>query len=137
MTGRLPPRGIRQNNPGNLRPASHKWVGELPAKDGYCVFDTPENGLRAAAKNLVNQQRFHKLRTIRGIISKYAPPSENDTEAYVDAVSARLGVDDEAELDMEKPDTLKKFLKAVVHHENGMMPYGDDLLDAAVRRALA
>lgn len=129
--------GIRSNNPGNLRPGNHKWVGELAPVNNYCRFDTPENGIRAAAKNLVNQQRFHSLRTVHQIISKYAPPSENDTESYIASVCKRLSVDRDTVLDLEKPDALRQFLIAVFWHENGQMPYDDDLIDRAVKRALA
>ena len=55
----------------------------------FCVFDTPEHGLRALAKDLVNQQRIHNLATVDQIISKYAPPADaNDTAAYIAAISA-------------------------------------------------
>ncbi len=48
------PIGIANNNPTNLRPLpSGQWIGQTGVKAGFCVFDTPEHGIRAAARNLI------------------------------------------------------------------------------------
>lgn len=139
----MTPLGVRHNNPGNLRPGPHPWVGELePDYRGYCVFDTPENGIRAAMVNLVNQQRLHSLRTVRAIVEKYAPPQDNnDTEEYVKDVCRALNVKDDQELDLEDKTTLLRFVLAIFKHENGAPPsgqwYSTDVLARALRRALA
>ena len=75
------PRGIRNNNPGNIRWGSD-WKGLK--KDGkqqdpsFCIFETPEYGIRALAKLLRNYQRLYGLNTPYRIISRYAPPTENE-----------------------------------------------------------
>lgn len=82
------PRGIRNNNPGNIRWGSD-WKGLK--KDGkqqdpsFCVFETPEYGIRALAKLLQNYQLLYGLNTPRKIINRYAPPTENETVSYIDS----------------------------------------------------
>ncbi|WP_207766108.1 hypothetical protein [Solimonas fluminis] len=134
------PRGLRNKNPGNLRPGS-QWQGlASPPTDGqnYLVFVSDHYGLRAAALNLKNQQVKHGLRTVRAIITKYAPASDNNnTAAYIAAVAKRLGVGADAQIDMTSPATLERFLRAVVSHENGRGDYYDDgTYSRAVQAAL-
>ena len=132
------PRGIRNNNPGNLRPGSN-WQGldTPPSEGGYLRFVSPFYGLRAAAINLINQQRKHGLRTVRSIINKYAPPSENNTTSYIAAVCTALGVSADQQLDLNQPATLTRFLRAVVRHENGAGEwYSDALYSQAVAAAV-
>lgn len=89
------PRGIRNNNPGNIRHGAN-WHGLNP--DGrkidpaFCVFTTSVAGIRALAKVLINYKRIHGLNTVRQIISRYAPPNENQTTAYIQSVAKQLGV---------------------------------------------
>lgn len=129
MTNLTLPRGLRNKNPGNLRPGS-QWQGlATPPTDGqnYLVFTTPHYGLRAAALNLKNQQVKHGLRTVSAIITKYAPAADNNnTAAYIAAVAKRLGVTPDARLNMTNAATLERFLRAVVSHENGRGDYYDD-----------
>ena len=116
--------GIRQNNPLNLRPGARLWLGELQSTNNYCLFDKPENGLRAAAKNLLTYQSKYGLRTIREIISRWAPPSDNnDTGAYIGAVSAEVGIDYDADIDLSDGSVMSSMLMAMCRHENGSLPY--------------
>ena len=91
----MDPRGIRNNNPGNIRyvlgitSTYARCTGQDEA--GFCVFDTPEHGLEALARLLVRYQDKHGLKTIRGIINRWAPPVENETTAYVAAVAHSTG----------------------------------------------
>lgn len=130
-------RGIRNNNPGNLRKTNDNWKGSNGAdSEGFVTFDSPQAGLRAMSLNLVNQQRKHGLNTIESIIEKYAPPNENDTQNYVNFMSKQLGVDPRQEIDLENEDTLQKFTAAVILMENGLNPYSEDLIDTGVRQVL-
>ena len=116
------PRGIRNNNPGNIRWGAD-WQGLK--KDGksqdpsFCVFATPVWGIRALAKVLINYKRIHGLNTVRQIISRYAPPNENQTTAYVQTIARQLGV-------------LPVFVKAVIRMENGIQPYSDETIQQAI-----
>jgi hypothetical protein len=90
-------RGIRNNNPGNIRYNKEKpvkWLGlDTPPSDGtFCRFAYAKYGIRALAKILLNYQDKYGLDTIRKIINRYAPESENDTDAYVKSVSNSMGI---------------------------------------------
>lgn len=129
-------RGISNNNPGNIRISSAPWQGKLvPSRDpDFESFDMPEHGLRALAKVLITY--FHQgLNTIDDIISKWAPPDENNTDAYIDSVSDAVGIDSDITL-IPDADTLAKLVSAIVQHENGKQPYTADLIAIAVRDAL-
>lgn len=120
------PRGIRNNNPGNLT-GDHSWQGRSGADDkGFVKFATPEAGLRAMAVNLKNQQDMHGLSTVQAIVAKYAPPTENNTPAYVATVANALGVKPDEKIDLSKPGTLATMMHAMIQHENGVQPYSKD-----------
>src|SRR3569623_2606085 len=86
-------RGLRNNNPGNIRKTATDWRGEVVGSDSaFETFATPEAGIRALAVLLRNYQRKYGLRAVRAIITRYAPPSENYTESYVSAVAGRRDV---------------------------------------------
>ena len=99
-----PPRGIRNNNPGNIRHGQN-WQGLNP--DGrnidpaFCVFKSPVFGIRALAKVLMNYKKIHGLNTVRQIISRYAPPNENQTKAYIKTVAEQIGVYPDTIIDIE------------------------------------
>ena len=85
------PRGIRNNNPGNIRPnPGWKWDGELPPDSGdmgsYCRFIDPEHGIRALIRDCRNKRR-RGLDTIFKIKSAFAPAADdNDVGAYANSV---------------------------------------------------
>ena len=86
-------RSERNNNPGNIRLTSDRWRGQvLPPPDrGFVTFKSPQWGYRALFVILEGYMIRHGLRTIRGIIGRYAPPSENATAAYVRSVCRATG----------------------------------------------
>jgi hypothetical protein len=129
--------GIAINNPGNVRISSTGWQGKLtPSRDPeFETFDTPEHGLRAVARILLTYFEEYKLNTIEGIIAKWAPDSENDTDAYIDDVSDRTGFDSDQVLTPDAP-TLTALVKAITFHENGSCPYADAIIEAAVTSVL-
>lgn len=80
-------RGIRNKNLGNLRRGS-KWYGLVGTDDkGFCVFRSFDCGVRALSITLRTYIEKHGLRNIADIISRYAPPSENNTTSYISFVS--------------------------------------------------
>ncbi|WP_300674087.1 hypothetical protein [Desulfoluna sp.] len=128
------PRGMRNRNPGNIRHRD-QWMGlatEQP-DPSFCTFITPEYGIRAMGKILINYQRRYDLSTVREIIHRWAPPVENDTDAYVAHVAEAVGVDpDEA---IVVAETLSKLIPAIIQHENGQMPYSDEQIAAGIKMA--
>ena len=132
-----PTRGETNFNPGNLEWTSTPWHGQIGTDGPFVKFDTPANGIRALAIDLRNQQDHHGLNTVREIIMKFAPPSENNTAAYIAAVSSQLGVAPDDILDLHDADTLTKFVKAIIQHEQGRCIYGDATISNSVELALA
>ena len=130
------PRGIRNNNPGNIIKTSSAWAGEVQGGDSrFKSFATPEHGIAAVGKNL---QAYNSkgINTVRGIIHKWAPPKENDTGAYVNAVAKALGVSADAKVDVKDPVVLAALTEAIIKHENGAVPYSKEQIQAGVEAAL-
>ena len=111
------PLGIRNNNPGNLRPG-HDWQGMVGENKGFVVFENIHYGIRALAMDLINKY-LRGLNTVEKIINVYAPPSENDTDSYIEAVCKRLVCLRDAPIKLSKP-LLIEFVKAIIMHENGI-----------------
>lgn len=132
------PRGLRNHNPGNIRGGAEKWRGEVGRDpDGFCIFATPELGLRALALLLLTYQRKHKLRTIEQMIGRWAPPNENDTPSYVAAVALQCGIGPRDVVYLQGDRLmLCNFVRAIVKHENGRQPYPPAVIEAGVDMAL-
>lgn len=111
------PLGLRNNNPGNIRPGE-AWQGMTGTNGGFVVFQDITWGTRALATDLANKITNDGLTTITAIINVYAPPSENDTQAYINAVSADTGIDANAQLGLDT-GTLHSLIRAIMNHENG------------------
>lgn len=132
------PRGVRNNNPGNIIQSGIAWQGKLANPDDprFEQFDTAQNGIRALAKLVISYQDKHGLRTVRGIINRWAPPVENNTTAYVIAVANAVGVKPDDIIDVHRPDTLVALATAIIRHENGEQPYAPRMIAEAVASAL-
>ena len=114
------PRGLRLKNPGNIEHSGIPWKGEIPGTDPrFITFDTMVNGICAMAKVLKNYDALHGLDTVRGIITRWAPPSENNTEAYIDDVCAHGKVKPDTVLDLTNPSVLSWLIYGIICHENG------------------
>ena len=124
------PRGIRNNNPGNLRRSQDPWQGlATPQTDpNFFIFKSAPYGIRALARTLISYQDQHNLRSIRQIISRWAPANENNTSAYIDSVAASSGYDADRPLDMHKFSHLEPVVKAIILHENGQQPYTETVI---------
>ncbi len=134
MTNKTPPRGIRNNNPGNLRKTETQWQGlaDQQTDPDFFMFKSPIYGIRALARVLIAYRIKHGLRTIQQIIERWAPPNENDTAAYVRAVSADTGFPADQALDMHAYADLKSIVEAIIKHENGQQPYTGAQIDKAL-----
>lgn len=133
------PRGIRNNNPGNIRYVegiTSTYQGCTGSDGAFCIFDTPQNGLRALCVLLLTYQTLHGLNTVRGIINRWAPPVENNTSAYVVAVAKQSGLGEDIPLDLKSPGVLAPLATAIIQHENGQQPYLPALITDAAYRAM-
>lgn len=119
------PKGIRNNNPGNLR---RGIIPEVPSKviDGYAVFRNPEDGLYELARLLLGYYHSPGMRTVWDFISRYAPPSENDTAHYAAIVTSwmHLPVGSEKTRDVALNNAwhLLDMMRAIIHVECGPVP---------------
>ena len=128
MTNRTLPRGIRNNNPGNIRknPAT-KWQGLAAVQQDkeFCTFETMAHGIRAMARLLINYQDKKDAHTVKQIIGFYAPPSENHTQAYINAVCNYMTdkldfhVDVITKINTHDYDTLRALIEGMIQVENG------------------
>lgn len=126
--------GYRLNNPLNIRySANNNWKGQQGQQSGFCVFDTPENGLRAAMINL-KSYRQKGVVTIADIIGRWAPPTENNTQNYIDFVCNKLGVNRTDEVYQDKEE-YTKLLQAMCLVEIGCQPYSDEQWAKAAQMA--
>lgn len=134
MTSKTPARGLRNNNPGNLRRTDDPWQGlaETQTDTEFFVFQSPIYGIRALARTLIKYQDKHRLCTIRQLIGRWAPNTENDTVAYIKAVSDETGLAPDVVLDMHKYEHLKALVAAIIKHENGQQPYTGAQIDKAL-----
>lgn len=111
------PRGIRNNNPGNIEYGRFaRSVGATGTDGRFAVFETMEDGIRAAVA-LLQSYAARGIDTVETIISRWAPSKDgNNTKAYIDAVAKQLGVSPDARL---SADQLSGVANAIFKHENG------------------
>lgn len=130
-------RGIRNNNPGNLEASwAFTWQGQNGTDGRFATFSSPEHGIRALGVNLLSYQR-RGLDTISKIISRWAPPQDNNnTTAYIQNVSQALGVSPTTRLDVASPAVLTALSKAIIHQENGNVPFSDETIASGIASAL-
>lgn len=127
-------RGVRNANPGNIRKSKDQWEGAIGDDGAFVIFDSPESGVRALAKNLQSYGR-QGYDSIEKIINRWAPPSENDTQSYIDSVVSATGIPATQSLDLSNPDTLSSLAQAISFHETGSR-YDPEVYQKGVARAL-
>lgn len=117
------PRGIRNNNPLNLRfipDPARAWNGQSGNDGGYGIYSSPAFGVRAGSKQLQKDFAGGDV-SLSDLIYSWAPPTENNTEAYLADVAQRTGLDPQAPLDLQ--GNLPAIVNAMIWHENGANPY--------------
>lgn len=131
-------RGIRNNNPGNIDfQEGVNWQGQTGTDGRFAIFKTPEDGIRAMGKLLVNYQKFYGLTTLPEIIGRYAPKSENDTNAYVNHVAKSIGVQPGDKIDLTNKAVLTKMVEAMIKMENGTVPYSSEQIATGISRVFS
>ena len=127
------PRGIRNNNPLNLRRGDTAWAGlsGVQRDTVFYTFESPEYGIRAAAKVLQTYQEKHGINTVRQVVTRWAPSTENDTSAYVTAVTIWSGLDADEAVDLSSYEVVLPLLRAMCRFENGRPADGERWYDAA------
>ena len=146
------PRGIRNNNPGNLKwDIRNRWQGlaadlhdevvmatELDGTQTVsrmCIFETPPDGCRAMLVTFITYQDKRladdgsAIDTVKEVIERWAPKGKENPNhgAYVESVRRHLGVQPGQHIDLHDTDTAVSLAKAMTRFENGCQPYSDDV----------
>lgn len=122
-------RGVRNNNPLNIRhlPPERAWRGQKPQPDapgGFGVYETPEDGIRAAILQ-ITRHIDRGNNTLQSLIAVWAPAAENDTGRYVAVVADELAMRPDEPIDSEDGELILAIAQAMARHENGSIPYDD------------
>jgi hypothetical protein len=111
------PRGLRNNNPGNIR-SGIAWQGVTGTDSGgFDIFQDISWGIRALATD-IRTEWDKGNNSISAFISIYAPPSENDTAGYISSVAADTGLDPNMPLALDE-GTLQSLIRAIMNRELG------------------
>lgn len=114
-------RGIRNNNPGNLRLGGVPFRGErIPSTDpDFRQFTAIEWGWRAVMVTLRTYAVRYGLDTVEKIIARWAPPSENRTQTYIETVCRRTGFGPDVPLDWSRREDMVPLAGAIGYVECG------------------
>lgn len=126
-------KGIELNNPFDIEQDGITWQGMVvPSSDKvFCQFTTPVMGIRAGFIDLKSAiSEGHN--TITKIVTRFAPPSENNTIAYIADVAKWSGIDKDAVLQLSD---IKAVGVAMMKQEVGTLPYSDGTINEALALA--
>lgn len=125
------PRGIRNNNPGNIE-SGEDWKGlrRIRTDPRFAEFQTMEYGIRALAKIMLSYDRLYGVDTVRRIVARYAPAADgNDVSSYVGDIARQMRVHPDQAIDLDDRATLVDLIAAISRHENGRRDDSTDWLD--------
>lgn len=126
------PRGLRNNNPGNIRNSdSTDWKGEVESSEkkdnSFEEFEDIAHGYRALIKLLQNYRIKYGCQTIADFINRWAPRTENNTSGYISAVCREMQVPTTYIPDVEDKTTMCAFAAAISQVENGVPAVMEDV----------
>ena len=115
-------RGLRNCNPGNIRQSKTRYKGERhPSRDSeFKEFESMAYGYRAMFVLLDTYSRRYGLCTIRQMLNRYAPPSENFTEGYIRFVSEKTGIAPDEIVNSRAARDMVPIVAAMSQIENGI-----------------
>ena len=134
-------RGYLNKNPGNMDRSEPPWDGELRDVTDplltpfqvhelqygrFCVFVDAQHGIRAMAKNILAYYATG-LNSVNQIIGKWAPPTENNTTAYINRVCLTLGVVPNSAIDPRQRKVMRELVVAIISVECGGNPYTTEI----------
>ncbi|HED1241154.1 TPA: lytic transglycosylase [Citrobacter freundii] len=129
------PRGIRNNNPGNIDFRGQSGATLERPGGRFARFETAYDGLKALSRQLMRyfegKTTGKPLQTLNDIISTWAPGNENNTGAYIAQLSKVMGVAPDAILNLKDPQVMSSLMNGIIHHENGRNPYPGELVRMA------
>lgn len=122
-------RGLRNNNPGNIRQSAVVYEGEIrPSQDkSFKQFKSVAYGYRAMFVILDSYKR-RGYRTLRDMLNRYAPPVENYTDKYIDFVCKKAGVLPDNTIETLSATTMIPIISAMSQMENGVPAVYEDVM---------
>lgn len=140
------PKGVRQNNPGNIEfKAANKWQGQVerPPGERFAAFASEVWGIRALAVLLITYFDKHDADTVLKIISRWAPEHENPTDRYAAHVANYASVTPTETINVHDYTTMLGLVKGIITFENGPGTkygkpkdwYPQETYDEALKRA--
>lgn len=144
--------GVRLNNPGNLEWGA-PWEGLVPREKSryyktgtgpqqrFCEFKDAASGIRAIMRTLITYADKRKaadgsaIDTVREVVSRWAPPSENNTNAYAVHVAKLMGVHPDAPINIKDYETAYGLVTGIIAHENAGYAYPAAVVEEGLRRA--
>ena len=127
------PRGLRLNNPGNIRPGAG-FFGEVGDDGGYAKFASDAAGLRAIQRLLMTYGNQYGINTLRGLANRYAPPSDNNpTENYIEFLSQKTGIDPDEPINLAERGA--EIIPAIIGFEQGKQPFSQEMINTAINAA--
>lgn len=122
-------RGLRNNNPGNIRITKDKWQGLRDKQEDKSFFQFTEIkwGYRALIRNLQNYRKRHGCQTIADFIKRWAPENENNTAGYINRVCKEMQVPNTYIPDINDKATMCAFAAAISQVENGVLAVMSDV----------
>lgn len=121
---------VAYHNPGNLVKSGSTWVGETERQGRYTAFRSAYYGLRALCIVILRYEQRHHIDTLEEFVYRFAPPSENNTDNYINFLSSELGIGRRQKISLSV--VLPSLVKAVIKFEQGTMPYNDAQLLMAI-----
>lgn len=121
------PRGVRNCNPGNIRlprkenMEKDRFIGELrPSRDkSFRTFVNMAYGYRAMHYLLRRYKNSYQLNTLEQMINRWAPPTENHTDAYIEFVAKRSGIGRDQIVDVSNMTVMCRIVEAMANMECG------------------
>lgn len=116
-------RGLRNNNPGNIKKTAQPWAGEISGSDPvFKSFKSPEAGLKAMS-TLLNHYASNGINTINRLVRRW---SATDQSGYARHLATRLGIDVNAPINLRDKSVRGAIMQAMIEFENGRNPYGQN-----------
>lgn len=124
------------NNPLNMRPSKPPWQGEIGERNGFAVFDTMPNGIRASMRQLLAYEERHGLNTIGEIVHRWAPPTENDTLNYQNYVCQVCELKPDDRINLRDKNTMFWLWTGMAEMEQGRKAIHAAITDADVEAGM-
>lgn len=139
------PRGIRNNNPGNIRKTTDRWQGLADAQpdDEFFSFKSPAWGIRAMARILLRYQDHYELATLEEIIRRWTPPVGHgpkgpytqDTDGAIRNIESFSGIGRFDVLNLHDYRDLEPLVRGIIYQENSKQPYPQSVIDRGLELA--